>query len=213
VVSLFNPETLIHTNFAINQVINLPLAIQANMAAGLTPQSGVQANARSQSNLDVAGVAAAPLITLPTPMAIAGTWTTFDAPVFASAGVTGITAGVSNGNAANPTSTNISITTTGATAVFNNPFTRVDFYALEQGGLEYRFIGSAPAAALTDDGATRTFTYTLNVVGSAIGPVLFGPVPPAAGASYASTFIALGFGASGNVAMISSGGLAVNIRN
>jgi hypothetical protein len=219
VVSAFNPATLTHTNFAISQAINLPLAIQANMAAGLTLQSGVMANSRSQSNLQTTSVAATPTVTpVPTAMSIpvfpttGGTWATFGTPAV-PAGVTGITAGVSAGNAANPTSTTVSITTTGSTATFNNPFTRVDFYAIDQSGTEFRFIGSAAPATLNDDGLTRTFTYSATVTGATIGPVLFGPTPPAAGANYASTVVALGFGASGAVAMISAAGLALNIRN
>jgi hypothetical protein len=212
VVSAFNPTTLTHTNFAITQTISLPLAIQANMAAGLTLQSGVMANARGQSNLQTTATAATPTITAPTAMGIPASWTAFGAPTL-PAGVTGITAGVSNGNTANPTSVAISITTTGATAIFNNPFTRVDFYAIEQNGAEFRFIGSAAPATLNDNGATRTFTYTATISGAAVGPVLFGPVPPAAGATYASTVVAVGFGASGAVGMISSAGVALNIRN
>jgi len=205
------PATLLNSNVPVSQVISLPLAVQANMAAGLTLQSSVNANAFNQANVPTAGATAAPVITAPTALAIPAAWTSFNAPT-APAGVTGLTAGVSAGNAANPTSVTFSITTTGATAIFNNPFTRVEFFALSEAG-EYRLIGTATAATLNDNGLVRTFTYSTSVAGSAVGSLLFNPAPPAPGTSYASTVIALGYGASNNVAMISSAGLAFNIRN
>ncbi|HYV96888.1 MAG TPA: hypothetical protein VE967_05490 [Gemmatimonadaceae bacterium] len=212
VVSAFNPTTLVNTNFAVTNTVTLPLAIQANMAAGLTNQSGVSTTSRNQANVQATSAAAVPTVTTPTAITIPASWTAYGAPT-APAGVTGITAGVSAGTAAAPTSTTISITATGATAIFNQPFTRVDFYAVDQSGTQFIFIGSASAATLNDNGAVRTFTYSATITGSAIGPTLFGPTPPAAGASYASSIVGLGFGASGNVAMISSAALAFNIRN
>jgi hypothetical protein len=206
------PATLQNSNVAISQAINLPLVIQANMAAGLSPQTAVTASAFNQANVAGTGAATAPTVTAPAAITIPASWTTFGTPT-APAGVTGITAGVSAGNAANPTSVTFSITTTGATAIFNNPFTRVEFYALTQAGTEYRLIGSTTASTLNDDGATRTFTYSASVAGSAVGPLLFGPIPPAAGTTYAGNVIAVGYGASNNVAMVSAASLAFNVRN
>lgn len=209
----FNAAVLTAANTPISQVISLPLAIQSNMdPVTLTGQSTVNANAFNQASVLGVGATAAPVLTLPGAMAIPASWTAYTNPA-APVGVTGITAGVSAGNAANPTSTTLSVTTTGATAIFNNPFTRVDFYAVDQTGTEFRFIGTAGAATLTDNGLVRTFTYNATISGAAVGQALFTATPPAAGTSYASSVIALGYGASNNVAMITAAGLAFNIRN
>src|SRR5690606_33293398 len=120
---------LINSNHPISQAINLPLAIQANMAAGLSPQTGVTASAFNQANVAGTGAATAPVVTLPTAINTApvGGWTSFNTPTGPGGLVTGITAGVSAGNTANPSSVAFSITTTGPTATFNNPFTRIEF--------------------------------------------------------------------------------------
>jgi hypothetical protein len=204
VVSTFPgiPATLQNANVPISQAITLPLAIQENIAgAGTTvaPQTDIWAGAFNQTNLLGSGAPTAPVVTPPTPISITpvGGWTSFGTPAAPVSGLS--TGGPTAPTAGRPASTTLSITTTGPTATFNNPFTRVEFYALTDFGT-YRLIGTATTATLTDNGATRTFTYSITATGASVASVLFGPVR----ATYLSAIIALGYGASNNVAMLSA---------
>ena len=208
VVSTFPgiPATLQNANVPISQAITLPLAIQENIAgAGTTvaPQTDIWAGAFNQTNLLGAGAPTAPVVTPPAPISITpvGGWTSFGTPAAPVSGLS--TGGPTAPTAGRPASTTLSITTTGPTATFNNPFTRVEFYALTDFGT-YRLIGTATAATLTDNGAIRTFTYSATVTGASLTSVLFGPIP----ATLNSGIIALGYGASNNVAMLSAGQLS-----
>jgi hypothetical protein len=204
VVSTFPgiPATLQNANVPISQAITLPLAIQETIAgAGTTvaPQTDIWAGAFNQTNLLGSGAPTAPVVTPPTPISITpvGGWTSFGTPAAPVSGLS--TGGPTAPTAGRPASTTLSITTTGPTATFNNPFTRVEFYALTDFGT-YRLIGTATTATLTDNGATRTFTYSITATGASVASVLFGPVR----ATYLSAIIALGYGASNNVAMLSA---------
>ena len=115
-----------------------------------------------------------------------------------------ICAGISGVCSATPQPTTTwTATATGTTATFPNPFSRVDFYALDAAGVDLRLIGSVVggAATLVDDGATRVWTYSLGVTGAVVYAALEGVSP----AAIASTIYALGVNAAGNVAMVSAG--------
>jgi hypothetical protein len=165
----------------------------------VAPQTDIWAGAFNQTNLLGSGAPTAPVVTPPTPISITpvGGWTSFGTPAAPVSGLS--TGGPTAPPACRPASTTLTNTTTGPTATFNNPFTRVEFYALTDFGT-YRLIGTATTATLTDNGATRTFTYSITATGASVASVLFGPVR----ATYLSAIIALGYGASNNVAMLSA---------
>jgi hypothetical protein len=98
------------------------------------------------------------------------------------------------------------VTTTGTTAVFNNPFARVDFYGLNVAGTAWVFLGSTTASTLTDDAVTRTFTYSIPVTGSTVFTALGGTA-----ATITQNVIAFGFKADNSVAMVNAAALALNI--
>jgi hypothetical protein len=202
-VNGYNAAAFINTNFAISQVITSPFELQANAAATLYPLSGVEANAMSQSNLISTGTATAPGFTAPTAISIVNL-TAFTTPTNSIASNT-ISSGVTTAaTTANPAAGTLTVTTTGTTAIFNNPFSRVDFYAVNKAGTEYRLIGSTTASALTDNGAVRTFTYQVGINGLALYNTL------GFTATAATNVIAIGFNAAGTVGMF-TGAYALTI--
>ena len=206
-VNGYNAATFINTNYTINTTFNLPVAIQANMAAGLTAVTGVTATATNQANTNTTGGASGVPVfgTAATAITIPASWLTF--PVAAlPAGITGVSSGVTTAAvAAKPLSSTLSVTTTGTTAVFNNPFARVDFYALNVAGTAWVPIGSTTASTLTDDGSVRTFTYSIPVSGATLYTAL------GAGATVTQNVIAFGFKADGSVAMVNAAAFGLNI--
>ncbi len=206
-VNGYNAATFINTNYQVNSTFNLPVAIQANMGAGLTAVSAITASATNQANAIITGASAAiPAFgTAATAMALTS-WTAFTAAAL-PAGKTGISSALSTAAVtAKPASSTLSVTTTGATAVFNNPFTRVDFYGLNVGATAWVFLGSTTASALTDDGAVRTFTYSIPVSGATVFAALGGTA-----ATITQNVIAFGYKADGSVAMVNAAALALNI--
>ncbi|MBA4072999.1 MAG: hypothetical protein C0497_14365 [Gemmatimonas sp.] len=204
----YNAATFINTNYAVSQVINLPFAIQANAAAGLTALSGVSANAMNQANTVTTGAGTLPTFTAPTAIATGGAtgMTGFTVPAF-GAGITGVSSGLSTAaTAARPASIALTTTTTGPTGVFNNPFARVDFYGLNVAGTEWRLLGSTTASALTDIGAVRTFTYSLSINGASAFSLLGGTA-----ATITQNVIAIGYNSTGTVGMVSAAALALPI--
>jgi hypothetical protein len=208
-VNGFNAATFSNTNFLVTTTVNLPLAIQANVAAGLAPITGITTTSRAQSNLAATSGAFAPVTVTPGAGLVLTNWTTFPAPT-APATIVGVTSGFgAAANATNPTSTTITATVTGTTAVFNNPFSRMDLYMLNAAGTQWFFVGTASVAALNDDGATRTFSYTFTLSGAAAYAAINGT--PAA-LPIASSILVLGVNANGNVAMEPVGLLAFAVR-
>ena len=145
--------------------------------------------------------AAAPTFTAPAAIAT-GTATSmtavtgFTAPTLSAASNT-ISSGVTTAaTAANPASATITVTTVGATATFNNPFSRVDFYAAT--ATEFRLIGTTTASALVDNGVTRVFTYSATLSGAAVYTAL------GLSATTTQNVIAIGYNASGSVGMFSA---------
>ncbi|HEY5490732.1 MAG TPA: hypothetical protein VIK25_06010 [Gemmatimonadaceae bacterium] len=204
-VNGFNAPTFSNTNFLVTTGVTLPMAIQANMAAGLTNIANLSTISRSQSNLAaVSGTTAFATVTPGAAITFTG-MTAFTAATLA--GVTGIVTGNATGaGAGNAASAALTVTGTGSTATFNNPFTRVDFYMLDASGLRYMLVGSATSPVLNDNGAVRTFTWTATVNGSTIYSILNG-----AGAGWASQIVALGMNASGQVGMVNAALTPVNV--
>lgn len=207
-VNGFNAATFINTNVALSQAINLPLAAQANNAATLYPLATVEANAINQGNLTTTGAAAGPAIPAQTAITTGGAtgMTAFATPTFSVASNT-ISSGVTTAaTVANPASGTLTITTTGLTATFVNPFSRIDIYGastplgVAAGAAtptEWRLLGSIPASAATlvDNGATRVFTYTISLSGASLYTTL------GLSATTTQNITALGFNAAGTVAM------------
>ena len=79
--------------------------------------------------------------------------------------------------------------------MFNNPFSRVDFYAVSPVSAEYRLIGTTTASTLVDNGVTRVYTYTTTLNGAAVYTAL------GLTATTTQNVIAIGFNASGSVGM------------
>ena len=206
-VNGYNAATFINTNYQINSTYNLPVAIQDNMAATLVAVTGITASATNQANtITTGGSAAIPVFgTAATAMSLTS-WTAFTAATL-PAGKTGISSGLSTAaTTAKPASSTLSVTTTGATAVFNNPFARVDFYGLSVGG-SWVFLGTTTAGSLTDDGAVRTFTYSIPVSGATVFAALGGTT-----VTLNQNVIAFGYKADGSVAMVNAGpALVLNV--
>jgi hypothetical protein len=205
-VNGYNAATFINTNSPISQVINLPLAIQANMAAGLSNVSGITMTVRSQSNLAATSGSTAPAAVVPGAAILFPNMTSYPAAAL-PAGVTGVVTGNTTvAAAATPATTTLTANFNGTTAIFNNPFSRVDFYMVDITGTKYFLVGSSSTAVLNDNGAVRTFSYSASVTGSTLYTLLGG-----AGATFGSNIVAVAVNASGTIGMVSAANTALNI--
>jgi hypothetical protein len=201
-VDAYNAPVLNNTNLGINQIINTFLGLQngqgatpAAYTANANPMNLLNLFVRDQTQPGYSGPAplGAPVVAsqspvAPTIAATAGVSVTNFNGAFASATTNAtICAGtLPAGCAAVPTSTNFTATAAGATAVFNNPFTRVDFYAVNAAGTNLVLIGSVPAAAATlvDNGIAvggRVWTYTLPMTAATLYTLLGGVSPAIVG--------------------------------
>lgn len=219
-VNGFNAATFANTNFGVSAAVPMPLALQANVAAGLTNMAGLYTLARSQGNLAAQSGNFVPGVVTPGAVIPSGApqLTTFPAVAGSPAAAIGGGAGtgIVTGNAtaasaaaAGPLQTNITLTATitGSTAVFNNPFSRIDFYMKDATGTRYFNVGSASVASLNDNGVTRTFTFTTTINGPTVYALLGG-----AGATFASDIVAVGIGAANaNIGMVAAGATAINV--
>jgi hypothetical protein len=215
VVDIFNAPTLTNTNFAVNTTINTFLGLQgspgnvpAAYVAGSNPLSSVNLFARDQTQPAYTGPASSPVApTAPTTgiaiSSVTPAWT-FNTYTPATSNAT-ICAGQAGAPAcgATPTSTTLSVAASGTTATFPNPFSRVDFYAVNAAGTDLVLVGSVPAgsATLVDNGATRVFTYSLPVTALTFYTTLGGVVPAVIGPVNVYAF---GVNAAGNVALVST---------
>ncbi|MBW7933477.1 MAG: Ig domain-containing protein [Gemmatimonadaceae bacterium] len=208
-VNGFNAATFANTNYGVNAAVPMPLALQANVGAGLTNMAGLYTFARAQSNLGNQSGNFVPGVVTP------GTAIPFGAPqlttfpaVALPVGVTGVVTGnTTAAAAATPASVLLTATITGGTAVFNNPFSRIDFYMKDATGTRYFNVGSATVASLNDNGAVRTFTFTTTISGATVYALLGG-----AGATFASDIVAVGIGAANaNIGMVAAGATAINV--
>lgn len=171
VVNGYNANPFINTNYVASSLVTMPLAWQADasvVAQTLYPLSGVQLNATNQGNKTAAGAAGAPTTVTPgTAISLTG-FTSYPAD-FLPAGITGLSSGVTTAaTAAAPLNSTLSATAVGLTATFNNPFSRVDFYAQNAAATQWILIGSVSTPTLVDIGGNRTFTWALPVSGSAL---------------------------------------------
>ena len=214
VVDAFNAPVLTNINFAINTPINTFLGLQgspgnvpAAYVAGSNPLSSVNLFARDQTQPAYTGGSSPVAPTAPAAgidiSSVTPAWT-FNTYTPATSNAT-ICAGQAGAPACGviPTSTTLSVTASGTTATFPNPFSRVDFYAVNAAGTNLVLVGSVPAgsATLVDNGATRVFTYALPVTALSFYTTLGGTVPGVIGPVNVYAF---GVNAAGNVALVST---------
>ncbi len=205
VVDAFNAATLTNVNFAINTPINTFLGLQATAAgvpqayaANSAPLNQVNLFARDQTSAYVAGTSAV----APTAPATGVSITNFNLYNAATSAAT-ICVGTAAACGATPTAATWTAVATGTTAVFNNPFSRVDFYAADAAGANLILIGSVAAgsATLVDNGATRVWTYSFPVTAASLYTTLGGVQPAVVGPVNVYAF---GVNAAGNVALVSA---------
>lgn len=207
-VNGFNAASFLNTNYAISNTVNLPLAMQTGGV--LYPMSGVNTNATNVAGLVVSGASAAAPAVAPALAVFAPTGLATFPALTNSIASNNISSGVTTApTAGNPASGTLSVVATGPTATFNNPFSRVDFYAVNNGGAagtEWRLIGSAAGpATLVDVGATRTFTWTAAISGATLYTQL------GYTATAVTNVIAIGYNAAGTIGMINAAPYALNI--
>ena len=208
-VNGYNAATFINTNYVASSPVTMPLAWQADASVAaqtLYPLSGVQLTATNQGNKSIAGAAGAPTTVTPgTAISLTG-FTSYPADAL-PAGITGLSSGVTTAATAGaPLSSTLSATAVGLTATFNNPFSRVDFYAQNAAATQWLLIGSVATPSLVDIGGNRTFTWALPVSGSALYTQL------GFGATATVNVMGIGMGASnGAIGMIPVAVFGLNI--
>lgn len=216
-VDAFNAPTLNNTNFAINTTINTFLGLQNGQTTppsayvlNSNPLNAVNLFVRDQTQAAYTGPAASVVAPTPPPLASGVSVTNFTgafanttnaATICATAAATG---GCVVGTP-DPGVVTWTATATGATATFNNPFSRVDFYA--QNGTDLVLVGSVAggSASLVDNGVTRVWTYTLaGLQANALFTQLGGISGGAPGAAIARNVYAFGVSPAGTVALVSN---------
>ena len=211
----FNAASFLNTNYAITGPVTLPLALQS-LAGTLYPMSNINANATNVVNTNtVGGSVVTPTVT-PALVAFAPGILTFPA-ITNSIASNNISSGVTTtATAGNPATGTLTVTATGQTATFNNPFSRVDFYAVNNTtgvgatGTQWVLIGSTTVQTLVDVGATRTFSWTLPISGATLYTQLgYGSAPVPATA--VTNVIAIGYNASGSIGIFNTAPYALNI--
>jgi len=204
-VDAFNAATLSNTNVGINSTINTFLGLQSTTGGnapnayvgGSIPLNALNLFVRDQAQAAYTGPATA--VVAPTAPAAGVSTTGFNTFVPATSNATICAGTLAAGCAAVPTSTVITAKANGVTATFNNPFSRVDFYAPLGGDLI--LIGSVPAASasLVDDGATRVWTYSLTLQAASLYTQLGGVSPAVVGPV---NIYAFGVSPTGSVALV-----------
>jgi len=204
-VNGYNAATFVNTNYSVSTTFNLPVNIQANVGALASALTGVSVSVSNQANTITTGTASGVPVFGTAATAISTTnMTGFTVATLAK---TGLSSGLSTAaTTAFPLSSTLSVTTTGTTAIFNNPFARVDFYGLNVAGTAWVFLGSTTASTLTDNGAVRTFTYSVSIDGATAFAALGGTT-----ATITQNVIAFGVKADGSVAMVNAAAFALNI--
>ena len=206
-VNGFDAPSFLNTNYAVSNTVNLPLAMQ--VGGVLYPMSGINVNATNAGNLTVNGVSAAPPAVAPALAVFAPVGLATFPAITSSIASNNISSGVTTAaTAGNPASGTLTAIATGPTATFNNPFSRVDFYAVNNGGAagtEWRLIGSSAVSTLVDVGAVRTFSWNLSISGATLYTTL------GYTATAITNVIAVGYNASGSIGMINAAAYAQNI--
>jgi hypothetical protein len=214
-VDAFDAPTLSNVNFAINTTINTFLGLQNGTtvpptayAANSNPLNAVNLFVRDQTQ---AAYTAAPGAVVAPTAPVAGVSVTNFTGAFANAtnaATICATAAATGGcvvGTPDPGVVTWTATATGATAVFNNPFSRIDFYA--QNGTDLVLVGSVAggSASLVDNGVTRIWTWTLaGLQANALFTQLGGISGGAPGAAIARNVYAFGVSPTGTVALVSS---------
>jgi hypothetical protein len=205
----FNAASFLNTNYATTNAVNLPLALQIIGAATQYPLATVNANATNVAGVIVNGATAAAPAVAPALVAFAPVGLTTFPLITNSIASNNISSGVTTAaTAGNPASGTLSVVATGPTATFNLPFSRVDFYAVNNGGVagtEWRLIGTSAVSTLVDVGATRTFTWNLAISGATLYTQL------GYTATAATNVIAIGYNASGSIGIINAAPYALTI--
>jgi hypothetical protein len=208
-VNGFNAASFLNTNYATNNAVNLPLAFQIVGAATQYPLSTVNANATNVAGIITNGAAAAAPAVSPALVAFAPAGLTTFPVITNSIASNNISSGVTTAaTAGNPASGTLSVVATGPTATFNLPFSRIDWYAANNGGAagtEWRLIGTSAVSTLVDVGATRTFTWNLAISGATLYTQL------GYTATAVTNVIAIGYNASGSIGIINATPYALNI--
>lgn len=206
-VNGFNAASFVNTNYAVSATVNLPLALQ--FAGVLYPLATIEANATNAGGMLVSGVpaaapAVAPALAVFAPAGLA----TFPA-VTNSIASNNISSGVTTApTAGNPASGTLSVVSTGPTATYNNPFSRVEFWAANNGGVagtEMRLIGTATTPVLVDNGVTRTFTWSAPISGATLYTQL------GYTATATTNVVAVGYNAAGTIGMLNAAAYTLNI--
>jgi hypothetical protein len=184
VVDAFNAATLTNLNYGVNAQVNTFLGLQATAAgvpqayvAGSNPLSSLTLFVRDQAQPAYTASPVTPLAPTPpaTGIAVSGAGPNPPAFTFTSYALTTSEATICAGTnsllpcaAAAKTSTVFTATANGTTGSFNNPFSRVDFYAVNVASNTLVFLGSVSAPGLTDNGANRAWTYSFPITASAL---------------------------------------------
>lgn len=200
VVNAYNAASLINTNYAVSTNVSLPLALQ--FAGVLYPLATLEANATNQGGLLVTGAtgvapAVSPALVVFAPTGLA-TFPAITGPATIVSGVTTTPA----------TSGTLTVVSTGPTATYNNPFSRVEFWAANNGGAagtEMRLIGSATTPTLADNGATRTFSWTAAISGATLYTQL------GYSATAVTKVIAVGYNAAGTIGYVNAAAYSLTI--
>jgi hypothetical protein len=215
VVDAFNAATLSNVNFGINNVVTTWLNLQDGTT---TPPTAYVANSNALTGLQIlvrdqtqttysASPVAVVAPTAPATGVSVTNWTGAFTNTNSGTGTLCALAAASGGCVANNTandSTSVTLraTATGTTAIFNNPFSRLDFYGFN--GTEYVLIGTVTAPTLVDNGATRVFTWTLpSVSANTLFTLLGGVSGGAPGVAITRAIYAIGSNSTGLVGMIS----------
>jgi hypothetical protein len=218
VVDAYNAPTLSNINFGVNASITTFLGLQngqgatpAAYTANLNPMDQLNLFVRDQTQAAYTGPSSS--VVAPTVPAAAGvSITNFNGPFALATSNATICAGQAGAPAcgATPAATVFSATAAGQTAIFNNPFTRVDFYAVSAAthpaGVNLVLIGSVPAssATLVDNGVIlggRVWTYSLPMTAAQLYATLGGVVPAVIGPVNVYAF---GASPNGPVALVSA---------
>ncbi len=207
VVNGFNAASFVNTNYAVTSTFNIPLALQ--FGGVLYPLATVEANATNQGNLLVTGAGAAapavaPALAVFAPAGLA-TFPAITNSIASNNISSGVTTAATTGN---PASGTLSVVSTGPTATYNNPFSRVEFWAANLGGAagtEMRMIGSASTPVLVDNGATRTYTWSAAISGATLYTQL------GYTATAVTQVIAVGYNAAGTIGYVNAAAYALNI--
>jgi hypothetical protein len=217
------PGTLQNSNIALTTTVSAPLILQSTTGGGAPNAYAAAAgnalnsatvNVRDQTmtavtNPPVGYVSSTSAIGFPSIVAPSSgisttnfttfitstTNTSLCAVAAASAGcVVGTPAGT------NFASTVLTATATGVTAVFNNPFGRIDFYCVN--GAQQVLLGSSSSPVLNDNGAIRTFAFSLSVTAAQLFSSCGGVPGGAPGAALPVTIFAFGLNSAGTVALV-----------